>query len=114
MGTTEALFVLYVKLAVFDFDERYNATACLSDFSVHHGTITFEVTKINTAFRIADALGRIEADFSLDLNYNQPFALSDVTQSRVLPDAITFAVRGWNQQKLARQREKIVMFNPFL
>ncbi|KRK73059.1 hypothetical protein FD30_GL000802 [Levilactobacillus namurensis DSM 19117] len=76
--------------------------------------MTFDVTKVTAAFRVAAALGEIAADFSLDLNFNQPVSSRAVTQSQVLPDSISFSVQGWNQQKLERHRNKLLDFKPFL
>lgn len=114
MEPNRELFFLYIKLVLFNFDQRYNATDFLSEFSVNHATVTFDVTKVNAAFRVAAALGEIAADFSLDLNYDQPVSSRAVTQSQVLPDSISFSVQGWNQQKLERHRDKLLNFKPFL
>ncbi|MDT7013622.1 hypothetical protein RI532_04170 [Levilactobacillus namurensis] len=86
----------------------------MSEFSVNHATVTFDVTKVNAAFRVAAALGEIAADFSLDLNYDHLVSPEAVTQSQVLPDSISFSVQGWNQLKLDHKRDKLLDFNPFL
>lgn len=114
MKPNQELFFLYIKLVLFNFDQRYNATDFLSEFSVTHATVTFDVTKVNAAFRVAAALGEIEADFSLDLNYDQLVSSEAVTQSQVLPDSISFSVQSWNQPKLERHRDKLLDFKPFL
>lgn len=116
MKSIDDLFLLYLKLTLFSFDKNDNAVPYLNYFGVNkaNSEITFEISKINSAFRIADALGKIEADFSLSLDYSYPVDPHRVEQSKDLPDFICFAVDGWNHSKLNNLKDKIVEFERFL
>jgi len=116
MISADNLFLLYLKLTLFSFDENDNAIACLKNFSVikSNSLIIFEITRINSAFLIADALGKIETNFSLSFDYSYPVDPHRVVQSKALPDSIFFTVEGWNHLKLNNLKNKILDFERFL
>lgn len=104
MRDTE-LIRLYVQSVLFNPNPKYNSLSKLSFFKSAKNEIVFEITAINSAFIVADALGKNTATFTLNLTYTQPFDNEAAFNSLALPDALTFRVTDWNQQKLENMKD---------